>query len=150
MFVVYPVAALLWATVVIPQMDGIVLRIIQAFRPSFVPYGRLLETIPLETSRQAMERMVYRTLLVIGHLLLLWPLLIVSLLSLMARVSWMAGLNAVKYAPQIWMIPQAFMAAYLLFYYIDMVKGALMLNKTHQIELVKLTHQLWRDREGEM
>src|SRR5258708_29489074 len=101
----------------------------------------------METRRQVQERNGYRTSLVIGHLFFLWPLFIISLLLLMEGGSWMTNLNALKYAPHLRTISEGFMAVYLLFYYGDMVKGALMLDKTRQIELVNLTNQLWMDRE---
>jgi hypothetical protein len=50
----------------------------------------------------------------------------------------------------LWVLSESFMAVDLLFYYGDMVKGALMLDETRQIELVNLTNKLRRrrDREG--
>ena len=147
-FILCSVAATLWVAIVTPQMDGLVLKVIRAFKPSFVPYESIFEGTPLQTERQAVERMVFRTTLLIGHLFLLWPLLIISLLSVMEGISWVTGLNAPKYAAHLWELSESFMVVHLLFYYGDMAKGALMLSETRQIELVNLTKKLWRDPEG--
>ena len=61
----------------------------------------------------------------------------------------MTGLNTPKYAAHLWVVSESFMVVNLLFYYGDMAQGALMLGETRQIELVDLTINLWRDREGE-
>lgn len=142
-------AATLWVAVVTPQMDGLVLKVIRTFKPSFVPFQSVFQSTPLHTERQAVERMVFRTSLLIGHLFLLWPLLIMSLLLVMEGISWVTGLNAPKYAAHLWVVSESFMVVNLLFYYGDMAQGALMLGETRQIELVDLTINLWRDREGE-
>ena len=41
------------------------------------------------------------------------------------------------------------MVVNLLSYYDDLAKVALMLDEIRQFELVNLTNELWRDREGE-
>lgn len=145
-FVMSCVGATLWVAIMIPQMDGLVLRLIRIFKPPFIPYQCFFEFTPLETERQAVERMVYRTSLVVGHLFLLWPLFIISLLSLMEGILWMTGVNAPKYTPQLWIMSEAFMAVYLLCYYGDMVKSALMLGETRHLELVNITSRLQSKR----
>ena len=78
---------------IIPQMDGLVLRLLHTFKPSFVPCECRIETGSLETRRRAVEGVVYRTLFIIAHFLLLFSLFNISVLSLMGG---MAGLNALK------------------------------------------------------
>ena len=128
------------------MVDDLVLRLIRIFRPSFRPYESLFQFTPLGTERQVVERVVYRTSLILVHLFLIWPLLIISLLSLLEGILWTTGLNALKYAPQFWMMSEVFMAVDILFYHGDMVKSALMLGETRQLELVNLTRQLYNER----
>lgn len=77
----------------IPHIDGLVLRLLHAFKPSFVPCGCRFETSALETRRRAVEGVVYLILFRIAHFLLLFSLPIIALLSLMGG---MTGLNALK------------------------------------------------------
>ena len=142
------VAGALWVEIVLPQMGVLVLRVMRIFRLSFVPYEIACGVSPPQTERQAVERMVFRTSLVIGRLFLLWPLLIMSFLSAMEGVLWVTGLNAIKPSTHLWVLFESFMGLDLLFYYGDMAEDALMLDETRQIELVDLTTKLWRDREG--
>lgn len=145
-FIIYSLGVALWGWIIAPMVDDLVLRLIRIFRPSFRPYESLFQFTPLGTERQVVERVVYRTSLILVHLFLIWPLLIISLLSLLEGILWTTGLNALKYAPQFWMMSEVFMAVDILFYHGDMVKSALMLGETRQLELVNLTRQLYNER----
>lgn len=145
-FIIYSLGVVLWGWIIAPMVDDLVLRLIRIFRPSFRPYESLFQFTPLGTERQVVERVVYRTSLILVHLFLIWPLLIISLLSLLEGILWTTGLNALKYAPQFWMMSEVFMAVDILFYHGDMVKSALMLGETRQLELVNLTRQLYNER----
>jgi len=142
------VGTALWLAVMTPQMDGLILRIIRAFKPSFVPYKRPFEITPRQTRRQAVEWIAYRTLVIIVHLFLLRPLLFISLLLVTKGTLWMTGLNAPKYALYLEWFSKSLVATDLLLYYDEMAKGALMLDETRQIELANLTNQIRRDSEG--
>lgn len=59
------------------------------------------------------------------------------------------GRNALQYAAHHGVLSESFMVVNLLSYYDDLAKVALMLDEIRQFELVNLTNELWRDREGE-
>jgi hypothetical protein len=150
-FALCAAAGTLCVTAMIYQMDRLVLKVILIFQPSFLSSEVIFGFTLLQTERQAVERMVYRTLLIIAHLSLLYPLLTVSLLSAMEGILWLTGINTLQYVSDFWVLSESFMAVDLLCYYGYMANGALMLDETRQIELFNLTNELWRcrDREGE-
>ena len=125
-------------------MDKIVLRLINLFTPLFVPH-----TGELKTERQAIERLAYQTAVIIGHLLILWPILLAIVVSLVEGFAWVMDFKSPRWIPYIWFFAEMFMGNSLFTYYKDLPKSILQLDQLRDTELFQSTEQLLRGLDGQ-
>ena len=105
-------------------MDKIVLKSINFVIPSFVPPAGELETV-----RQAIERLAYRTIAITVHLLILWPVHLIVLLSLLEGTAWVTGFKSTQWIPYIWYFSQTCMGTSLFSYCKDVPEIIIQLDK---------------------
>lgn len=127
-----------------PIMDKIVLRFINAITPSFVPPKG-----ELRTERQAIERLAYQTAAIAGNLLILWPLLLTSFISLVEGFARVMGYGSPRWIPYIWFFAEMFMGNSLFSYYKDVPKMLLQLDQLRDDDLLLSTEQFLRGPDGQ-
>lgn len=127
-----------------PIMDKIVLRFINAITPSFVPPKG-----ELRTERQAIERLAYQTAAIAGNLLILWPLLLTSFISLVEGFARVMGYGSPRWIPYIWFFAEMFMGNSLFSYYKDVPKILLQLDQLRDDDLLLSTEQFLRGPDGQ-
>lgn len=130
--------------VITPIMDKIVLWLINVVTKSFVPH-----TGELKTGRQAIERLVYQTVVIIGHLLILWPTLLAIFVSSVEGTAWVMGFKSPRWIPYIWFFAETFMGSSLFAYYKDVPKIVLHLDQLRDNDLLHSTEQLLRGPDGQ-
>ena len=137
------VMAVISVTVIAPIMDKIVLRLINIITPFFVPH-----TGELKTQRQAIERLAYQTAVIIGHLLILWPVLLAIFVSSVEGFAWVMGFESPRWIPYIWFFAEMFMGNSLFTYYKDFPKMVLQFGQLRENELFQSTERLLKRRDG--
>ena len=125
-------------------MDKIVLRFINAITPSFVPPKG-----ELKTERQAIQRLAYQTAAIAGNLLILWPILLTSFISLVEGFAWAMGSKSPRWIPYIWFFAEMFMGNSLFTYYKDVPKMLLQLDQLRNDDLLLSTEQFLRGPDGQ-
>lgn len=126
-----------------PIMDKIVLGLINAFAPSFVPPKG-----ELTTQRQAIERLAYQTAAIAGNLFILWPVVLTSFISLVEGFAWVVGSKPPRWIPYIWWFAETFMGNSLFSYYKEVPKLLLQLDQLRDYDLVLSTEQFLRVEDG--
>ena len=127
-----------------PIMDKIVLRFINTIKPSFVPPKG-----ELKTERQAIERLAYQTAAITGNLLILWPILLTSFISLVEGFAWMVGGKSPRWIPYVFFFAEMFMGNSLFSYYKDVPKMLLQLDQLRDDDLLQSAEQFLRGPDGQ-
>ena len=145
-------ATILWSAVLAvasvfllaPIMDKIVFRLINTIIPSFVPPKG-----ELKTERQAIERLAYQTAAIAGSLLILWPILITSFISLVEGFAWVMGRESPRWIPYILFFAEMFMGNSLVSYYKDVPKVLLQFDRLRDDDLLQSAEQFYMGPDGE-
>jgi hypothetical protein len=125
-------------------MDKVVLKSIGIFAPSFVP-----STGEVRTERQAIERLAYQTASITAHLLILWPILLTTFVSLVEGIAWVMGYKSPRWVPYIWLLSEIFMGNSLFSYFKDVPKMVLQLDELRDNDLLQSTEQFFRGPGGQ-
>ncbi len=125
-------------------MDKFVLKLINVVKPSFVPPKG-----DLKTERQAIERLAYQTAAILGNLLILWPMLLTSFISLVEGFAWVMGCKSPRWIPYILFFAEMFMGNSLVSYYKDVPKVLLQLDQLRDDDLLQSAEQFYMGPDGQ-